>query len=158
MGKKDFDNFVIDDIDYYEYDCFDYCTPDGCKGHVTDIPVSFCFNGIQFFVEGFESGAFPGKDENHIKKVQETFKIMDGKSKLNKKGLTPANYQDNEIEYDYCTPEGCLGLEISIAFCFNGIKFYVEGAEDTDFCIKDKEHIKKVKDTFEILMNKLALK
>ncbi len=66
MGKKDFDNFVIDDIDYFEYDCFDYCTPDGCKGHVTDIPISFCFNGIQFFVEGFEGGTFPGRDESHI--------------------------------------------------------------------------------------------
>ena len=66
----------IYDIEYYEYDCGDPCTVDGCPGHVTDVPIGFTFNGIQFYVAGAEGGDFPGSNKEEIKEVQEAFKLL----------------------------------------------------------------------------------
>lgn len=37
---------------YYEYDCGRPCTPNGCTGHSTDIPVSMTINGYTFELMG----------------------------------------------------------------------------------------------------------
>lgn len=46
-------------VDYLEAECGFPCTPDGCLGHATDIPISFSVGGITFFVDGEHSGDFP---------------------------------------------------------------------------------------------------
>ncbi len=58
----DLSDFVIDE--YYEYDCGYPCTPNGCCGHSTDIPLSFSVGGATFNVYGSESGDFPDSKEN----------------------------------------------------------------------------------------------
>jgi len=76
----------IDDIEYYEYDCPEYCTPDGCKGHTTDIPVGIMINGIMFYVEGYESGDYPNRgDDEKIKKVQAVIEELKKLEKENSK-------------------------------------------------------------------------
>ena len=37
-------------VDYYEYDCGQPCTPDGCKGHDTDIPIGITIDGIYLHI------------------------------------------------------------------------------------------------------------
>lgn len=47
------------EVDYYDYDCGSPCTPHGCPGHLTDIPVSITISGVTFHVDGSERGDFP---------------------------------------------------------------------------------------------------
>jgi len=48
------------DVEYYEYECGCACSPVGCVGHETDIPVAIILNGTRFFVDGYEAGDWPG--------------------------------------------------------------------------------------------------
>lgn len=52
------------DVDYYDHDCGSPCTPNGCFGHETDIPLSFTVGGVTFHVDGAERGDFPDEKEN----------------------------------------------------------------------------------------------
>ena len=52
------------DVEYYDYECGFPCTPNGCCGHGTDIPLSFTVGGVTFSVYGAESGDFPDLKEN----------------------------------------------------------------------------------------------
>lgn len=52
------------DVEYYDYDCGSPCTPNGCCGHSTDIPLSFTVGGVTFHVDGAQSGDFPDEKEN----------------------------------------------------------------------------------------------
>ncbi len=52
------------DVEYYDYDCGYPCTPNGCFGHLTDIPVSFSVGGVTFHVDGAEGGDFPDNKTN----------------------------------------------------------------------------------------------
>lgn len=59
-------------LEYLEYDCFYPCTPDGCLGHVTDLPVGFSIAGVDFEVRGYANGDFPSSDaeeNNHVEAV-----------------------------------------------------------------------------------------
>lgn len=59
------------EIEYYEYDCWKPCTPNGCMGHTTDVPVALHFDDVSLYVEGFEQGDFPaGADNDEVRKVQ----------------------------------------------------------------------------------------
>lgn len=51
-------------VEYYDYDCGQACTPNGCCGHTTDIPTAFTVGGITFHVDGAESGDFPDEAVN----------------------------------------------------------------------------------------------
>jgi len=62
------------DVDYWEYDCGYPCTPNGCPGHITDIPVSIIIDGVTFYVEGYEGGDFPPRDPEKIEKI---IKVVD---------------------------------------------------------------------------------
>lgn len=68
---------VVDDSDFdiecYEYDCWRPCTPDGCPGHSTDMPIGFTFKGAQFYVAGAEGGDFPSHDNTINEAVKEAF-------------------------------------------------------------------------------------
>ena len=58
-------NLLADfDVEYYDYDCGRPCTPNGCCGHSTDIPLSFTVGGVTFHVDGAQSGDFPDEKEN----------------------------------------------------------------------------------------------
>lgn len=59
-------DLLLDDfeIEYAEFDCGKACTPNGCMGHSTDIPISFTTGGVTFHVKGAESGDFPDNDDN----------------------------------------------------------------------------------------------
>lgn len=61
-------------VDYYDYECGQPCTPNGCRGHSTDIPISFTVNGITFYVDGVHSGDFPNKED--IKDVQQVVRSI----------------------------------------------------------------------------------
>lgn len=61
----------IEDIEYYEYDCGNPCTEDGCMGHSTDVPVSFTINGVRVDVNGYLGGDFPGDNKEEIRMVKE---------------------------------------------------------------------------------------
>ncbi len=39
-------------VTYYEYECGRPCTPNGCCGHETDIPVAIEINGFTFVLMG----------------------------------------------------------------------------------------------------------
>lgn len=39
-------------VTYYEYECGRPCTPNGCPGHTTDIPVAIEINGFTFVLMG----------------------------------------------------------------------------------------------------------
>lgn len=56
-------------VEYYEYECGNYCSVDGCKGHVTNIPVGVEIEGVMFYVDGYQGGDFPGEGKS-ITKVQ----------------------------------------------------------------------------------------
>lgn len=60
-------------VEYLENDCGYACTPDGCRGHTSDLPVSFEVEGITFHVEGADSGDYPSTKEecHHLKRVVE---------------------------------------------------------------------------------------
>lgn len=59
------------DVEYYEYDCWKPCTPNGCMGHITDVPVTIWIDDVAFCVMGSEGGDFPGgEDKDGIKRVQ----------------------------------------------------------------------------------------
>jgi len=62
----------ITDVEYYEYECGSYCSPSGCHGHETDIPVAFEINGVRFVVEGYDGGDYPNSDtDDTVKRVKE---------------------------------------------------------------------------------------
>lgn len=63
------------EVEYHETDCGSNCTPDGCPGHDTDIPVSFCFKGVWFEVAGYRMGEFPW-DDPHGVKDREAYKAV----------------------------------------------------------------------------------
>lgn len=52
------------EVEYYEYDCGHACTPNGCCGHLTEIPLAFSVGGVTFHVDGAEQGYFPDDQEN----------------------------------------------------------------------------------------------
>lgn len=59
-------------VEYYEYECSNYCTPDGCIGHDTDLPIGVELDGIMLYLEGYEAGDYPyplKEDNLHVKKV-----------------------------------------------------------------------------------------
>lgn len=59
-------------VEYYEYDCTGYCTPNGCKGHITNIPVGISIDGVMFYVEGYEGGDYPIQgDDEKIKVIEQ---------------------------------------------------------------------------------------
>jgi len=49
----------LDLVEYYEYDCWTTCTPNGCPGHETDIPVGLDIGGVSFYVSGYQIGDYP---------------------------------------------------------------------------------------------------
>lgn len=57
-------------IEYFETDCGSPCTPNGCMGHDTDIPVSITIDGISFDIENSIGGDFPNESSD-IDKVKE---------------------------------------------------------------------------------------
>jgi hypothetical protein len=59
-------------VGYHEADCGSNCTPDGCPGHDTDIPVSFCFKGVWFEVVG----SFPGMTRMGSRTVRRTKRFL----------------------------------------------------------------------------------
>ena len=63
------------DVEYYDYDCGKPCTPNGCCGHSTNIPVSFTVGGVTFHVDGAQSGDFPNENEN-VNRVCAVVKAM----------------------------------------------------------------------------------
>ena len=64
------------DVETYEYECGHPCTPDGCMGHSTNIPVSFEVSGVRFVVNGYEGGDFPGRDKDEIDRVIEVVNLL----------------------------------------------------------------------------------
>lgn len=61
----------LDDVETYEYECASYCSPNGCMGHTTDIPVSITLDGISFVVDGYEGGDYPSSyDKAKIEEVK----------------------------------------------------------------------------------------
>lgn len=69
------DLFTDFDVEYYEYDCGSPCTPNGCCGHSTNIPVSFTVGGVTFHVDGAQSGDFPDEKEN-VNRVRAVVKAL----------------------------------------------------------------------------------
>lgn len=51
-------------VDYHTYECSGLCTPTGCRGHDTDIPVAITIGGVTFHVDGAQSGDFPSDKES----------------------------------------------------------------------------------------------
>jgi hypothetical protein len=53
------------DIEYFDYECASPfgCTPNGCPGHESDIPVAIYLFGVRFVVDGFPQGDFPSDDK-----------------------------------------------------------------------------------------------
>lgn len=51
------------EVEYYEYDCGRPCTPSGCPGHPTDIPVAVDVNGFTLELRTYASGDFPHCEE-----------------------------------------------------------------------------------------------
>lgn len=62
-------------VEYYNYDCGGPCAPDGCRGHATDIPLSFMVGGVIFHVDGAQSGDFPDGREN-VNRVRAVVKAL----------------------------------------------------------------------------------
>lgn len=62
-------------VEYYDCDCGSPCTPNGCCGHSTGIPMSFTVGGVTFHVDGAQSGDFPDNDEN-VKRVRAVVKAL----------------------------------------------------------------------------------
>lgn len=66
------------DVEYYEYECGNACTPNGCCGHSTDIPVEIYIDGVRFSVDGYDAGDFPGgADKEEIDRVKKAVKNME---------------------------------------------------------------------------------
>lgn len=65
----------IDSIEFYEYECGFPCTPDGCKGHVTDIPISITINGVRLVVEGADRRL---SRRNEVKKLIKELEKLEG--------------------------------------------------------------------------------
>lgn len=59
-------------VEYHEYDCGSPCTPSGCPGHVTDMPVGLVVGGVQLTVENASGGDFPTSDADYNKRVRDT--------------------------------------------------------------------------------------
>jgi hypothetical protein len=63
---------LIEDIDYYEYDCGSPCTTNGCPGHGTDIPIGLLIAGVWFWAdEGFLA------DKEQIERVRKAVEELD---------------------------------------------------------------------------------
>lgn len=63
-------------IEYYDYDCGCACTPEGCTGHITDIPIGIIVDGVTFYVEGYETGDLPVTDPDHVDKIKAVVKKL----------------------------------------------------------------------------------
>lgn len=64
------------ECDYYEYECGNNCSVNGCDGHVTDIPISITLDGITFYVSGYPEGDFPNSNSDAVKSVVEKLKTL----------------------------------------------------------------------------------
>ena len=51
------------EVEFYEYECGSYCSPNGCPGHMTTFPVGFFYKGFVFYVAGYNEGDFPQDNE-----------------------------------------------------------------------------------------------
>ncbi len=68
-------------VEYHEYDCGSPCTPDGCMGHTTDIPVGIEIDGVWLWVDGYWGGDYPGDG----KKIADVQKVINKLIELDKK-------------------------------------------------------------------------
>jgi len=71
------------EVEYFEYECGHPCTPNGCMGHTTNIPVGIEIDGVWFYVQGYEGGDYPG-DGKMIKAVQRSVAHLKAMEKAEK--------------------------------------------------------------------------
>ena len=64
---------AVTEVEYYEYECGSYCSPDGCCGHVTTFPVGFFYKGFMFYVDGYKEGDFPQDNKQENADYQKAF-------------------------------------------------------------------------------------
>jgi len=66
----DFNPLADFEVEYYDYDCGSPCTPNGCPGHSTTVPIAFSLGGVTFHVDGAEAGDFPSSSgSNEVNRV-----------------------------------------------------------------------------------------
>lgn len=65
------------DVDFHEYECGMACTPNGCLGHDTDIPIAFSFRGVWFEVAGYREGEVPWDGPGGVKDLKEYKEVFD---------------------------------------------------------------------------------
>lgn len=83
--EPDYENEKGFYVEYFEYECGMFgCTPDGCPGHKTDIPIAIEVDGVRFEVEGSMGGDFPGADEKLNKQVIKVVKMLENLYETNK--------------------------------------------------------------------------
>jgi len=55
--------FEVEVDEYLDVECGHPCTPDGCPGHSTDIPLTFCIVGTDIILASPWLDEYPTKEE-----------------------------------------------------------------------------------------------